>query len=142
MLEAKRPDIRLLGALQGQLGLDMAREQRPDLILFDLQPPDLPGDELLRRLQADGQTRDIPVIMVMADATKEQSRRLLDLGARTYLTKPLDIQVFLRAIDEVLTANQARRPNGELTPFEIILIRVFLCPPTPRNIPTTPFRRG
>ena len=75
------------------------------MILLDLQLPDLPGDELLRRLQADEQTCDIPVIMVTADATKGQSRRLLDLGAKTYLTKPLDIQVFLRTIDEVLTAN-------------------------------------
>ncbi len=63
-LEEKRPDVRLLGAMQGQLGLDMAREHRPDLILLDLQLPDISGDELLRLLQADEQTRDIPVIMV------------------------------------------------------------------------------
>ena len=111
-LEAKRPGIRLLGALQGQLGLEMAREHRPDLILLDLQLPDLPGDELLRCLQADGHTCDIPVIMVTADATKGQSRRLLDLGARTYLTKPLDIAVFLRTIDEVLMSTQGRTSSG------------------------------
>ena len=90
--------------MQGRLGLDMAREHRPDLILLDLQLPDLPGDELLQQLQTDETTRGIPVIMVTADATRGQARRLLDLGARSYLTKPLDVQMFLRTIDEVLTA--------------------------------------
>ena len=90
--------------MQGQLGLDMAREYRPDLILMDLHLPDLPGDELLRQLQDDEGTRDIPVVMVTADATHGQARRLLDSGARSYLTKPLDVHVFLRTIDEVLTS--------------------------------------
>ena len=104
-LEVKRPNIRLLGAMQGRLGLNMAREHRPDLILLDLQLPDLPGDDLLRQLQSDEQTRHIPVIMVTADATNGQARRLLDLGAHGYITKPLDIAAFLRAIDEVLTTH-------------------------------------
>ncbi len=106
-LEDKRPDIRLLGAMQGQLGLDMAREHQPDLILLDLQLPDLSGDKVLRLLQADPATREIPVIMVSADATNGQAQRLLDLGARDYLTKPLDIRTFLRTIDEVLTDRRA-----------------------------------
>ena len=76
-LEEMRPNIRLLGAMRGQLGLDMAREHRPDLILLDLQLPDAPGDEWLRQLKADEQLREIPVIMVTADATKGQSQRLL-----------------------------------------------------------------
>ncbi len=81
--------------MQGMLGLDMASEHRPDLILLDLQLPDMPGDELLRRLQADEKTRHIPVVMVSADATQGQVRRLLALGARRYLTKPLDLRTFL-----------------------------------------------
>ncbi len=101
-LEAKRPDVRLVGAMLGRLGLEMAREQRPDLILLDLQLPDIPGDELLQRLQEDERTRDIPVIMVTADATNGQSRRLLKLGAHAYLTKPLNIPMFLRTIEDAL----------------------------------------
>ncbi len=101
-LETARPNVRLLGAMRGQLGLDMAREHRPDLILLDLQLPDLPGDQLLEQLQADESTSGIPVIMVSADATEGQSERLLELGARAYLTKPLDLRAFLRAIDEML----------------------------------------
>ena len=97
-LEAARPQIRLLGAMQGQLGLDLAREQRPALILLD---------EWLRQIKADADLREIPVIMVTADATRGQARRLLDLGARAYLTKPLDIREFLHAIDEALLASIA-----------------------------------
>ena len=108
-LEATRPNVRLVGAMLGRLGLEMAREQRPDLILLDLQLPDLPGDELLQRLQEDENTRDIPVIMVTADATDGQARRLLRLGAHAYLTKPLNIPVFLRAIDEALGAETPAR---------------------------------
>ena len=102
VLEATRPNIRLRGAMRGELGLDMARMHQPDLILLDLQLPDVHGDDLLQRLQADTQTCDIPVIMVTADATAGQSRRLLDLGAQAYLTKPLNIAAFLSAIDGVL----------------------------------------
>ncbi len=103
-LETKRPHVRLLGAMRGQLGLAMARQHRPDLILLDLQLPDLPGDQLLQQLRTDESTRDIPVILVSADATKGQSERLLGLGAQGYLTKPLDIRSFLRSVDEVLAS--------------------------------------
>ena len=71
--------------MRGQLGLDMAREHHPDLILLDLQLPDAPGNEWLRQLKADEILCEVPVIMVTADATKGQSKRLLALGARAYL---------------------------------------------------------
>ena len=102
VLELERPAIRLLGAMLGQRGLDMAREHRPDLILLDLQLPDISGDEVLRQLQADPRTHDIPVIMVSADATVEQPRRLLELGARAYLTKPLKITTLVQTVDETI----------------------------------------
>ena len=102
VLELERPAIRLLGAMLGQLGLDMAREHRPDLILLDLQLPDISGDEVLRQLQADPRTHDIPIVMVSADATVEQPRRLLELGARAYLTKPLKITALVQTVDETI----------------------------------------
>jgi signal transduction histidine kinase/ActR/RegA family two-component response regulator len=99
---AHRPDIRLLPSMQGRLGLDMAREHRPDLILLDLHLPDMPGEELLLRLRAIPETREIPVVVISADATPGQINRLLASGARTYLTKPLDVKKFLALLDEVL----------------------------------------
>jgi PAS domain S-box-containing protein len=99
-----RPEITLLSALQGGLGVDLAAEHRPDLILLDLHLPDLPGEEVLRRLRDDPRTREIPVIVISADATPATVKRLLESGARAYLTKPLDIDEFTEAIDEVLGA--------------------------------------
>ncbi|HEX8452466.1 MAG TPA: PAS domain S-box protein [Longimicrobium sp.] len=99
-----RPEITLLSALQGGLGVDLAAEHRPDLILLDLHLPDLPGEEVLRRLRADPRTGEIPVIVISADATPTTVKRLLESGARAYLTKPLDIDEFTEAIDGVLGA--------------------------------------
>ena len=99
---ARRSDLRLITAMQGRLGLDLAREHHPDLILLDVHLPDIPGDEILRRLKAEPPIAGIPVIVISADATAVQIARLLSLGARDYLTKPLDVKKFLTALDEAL----------------------------------------
>jgi len=97
-----RPEIRLLPAMQARLGLDLAREHRPHLILLDLHLPDMPGEEFLLRLRAIPETREIPVVVISADATPGQITRLLASGARAYLTKPLDVKKFLALLDEAL----------------------------------------
>ena len=82
MLFGKRPGFDLLSAQQGLLGLEMARSRRPDLVLLDLHLPDVPGAEVLARLKADELTRDIPVVVISADATPKQLARLIAAGAR------------------------------------------------------------
>jgi PAS domain S-box-containing protein len=99
-----RPEIDLLPALQGRLGLQLAREHRPDLILLDLHLPDLSGEVVLHELRADDRTRHIPVLVISADATTRQVERLRSAGAREYLTKPLDVDQFLAAVDGALAA--------------------------------------
>jgi PAS domain S-box-containing protein len=99
---AEHPGIELLTAMQGRLGLDLARQHSPDLILLDLHLPDLRGHEVLARLRQDEVTRDIPVVVISADATARQIQRLMAGGARNYLTKPLDIGEFFRVIDEAM----------------------------------------
>jgi len=84
------------------LGLDLAREHHPDLILLDVHLPDISGDEILRRLKAEPPIAGIPVIVISADATAVQVARLLSLGARDYLTKPLDVKKFLTVLDSAL----------------------------------------
>jgi CheY-like chemotaxis protein len=101
-LFAKRPHIHLITAMQGRMGLDLAREHRPDLILLDLHLPDVPGWEVLRLLQEEPATATIPVVIVSADATAPQVQRLLEAGARAYLTKPLDVKKFLQTLEETL----------------------------------------
>ncbi len=94
-----RPGWRVLPALQGQLGVELAREHRPDVILLDLHLPDIPGVEVLRRLRADARLAEVPIIIVSADATSTSVERLRVLGANAYLTKPLDVDEFLRVVD-------------------------------------------
>jgi signal transduction histidine kinase/CheY-like chemotaxis protein len=99
---AEQPQLQLLTAMQGGLGLDLARQHVPDLILLDLHLPDLRGHEVLERLRGDAITRDIPVVVISADATSRQINRLKTAGAQSYLTKPLDISEFFRVIDETM----------------------------------------
>lgn len=96
--------VELVPAMQGQLGLDLAREHRPELIVLDLHLPDMSGQEVLRRLKADPQTAAIPVIVLSADASKGQISRLMESGASDYLTKPLDVQRFLEVVETALVA--------------------------------------
>ena len=101
-----RPEVRLLTALQGALGVELARQHRPNVILLDLHLPDINGDEVLRRLRADVATRDIPVVMISADATPGQIQRLIVAGANDYLSKPFNIAHFLRVLDECIALSE------------------------------------
>jgi CheY-like chemotaxis protein len=94
----RRPSIRLIPATLGKLGLDLAREHQPDLIVLDLHLPDLPGERVLAELQANSATRDIPVVILSADATRERAQ-FLAAGARAYLTKPIDLRRLLEILD-------------------------------------------
>lgn len=94
--------IDLIPALQGNLGLELAHSHRPNLILLDLHLPDISGGEVLRRLKSDADTADIPVVVISADATPGQAKRLLETGAMEYMTKPLDVRKFLAMVKRVL----------------------------------------
>ena len=106
---AERPAILLRSALQGRLGLELAFEHRPDLILLDLHLPDISGEAVLHELQRDARTREIPVVIISADATTGQPERLRKAGASAYLTKPLDVDRLLETVDEALE-RAAMRP--------------------------------
>ncbi len=103
---ARRPGIEVMTALQGRLGVDLARDHRPALILLDLNLPDMHGIDVLRALAVDGATADIPVIVISAHITPGQASRALSLGARVVLEKPLDIPQFLDLVDDVLSASR------------------------------------
>jgi PAS domain S-box-containing protein len=112
----ERSEITLLVAQQGSLGMELAREHAPALVLLDLNLPDVSGLEVLRRLRADPQTAQIPVVMVSADATSGQAARMRRFGADGYLTKPFDIAQFFAVIDgspEVRAPESAGSPPAE-----------------------------
>ncbi|HEY2711889.1 MAG TPA: ATP-binding protein [Chthoniobacterales bacterium] len=99
---SRRQKTTFLAAMRGGEGLELARAQKPDLILLDLYLPDMNGDEVLAKLRADEATVAIPVVMVSADATLGQPERLLRAGAQAYVTKPLDVKVLLETVDRTL----------------------------------------
>jgi PAS domain S-box-containing protein len=98
---SRRPGVRLISAMRPQLGLDLAADHHPDLVLLDLHLPDMPGEAVLRRLQASPRTAGIPVVILSADARPGLVQRLLEQGARGFLTKPLDVKELLEVLDGI-----------------------------------------
>jgi PAS domain S-box-containing protein len=101
ILISHRPDIRLITNMYGMQTVKLAVAYKPDLILLDLNLPDIHGSKVIKLLKNEAATKDIPVIFISADAMPIQIEELMATGASSYLTKPLDVQHFLKAIDEV-----------------------------------------
>lgn len=95
---ARVPGFQLLSCATGGLGIELAKEHRPDLVLLDLQLPDMHGHEVLRRLRQQQETKGTPVVVVSADATARTRQDLLSTGANNYLNKPIDIREFLDVV--------------------------------------------
>ena len=102
VLVHRYPDLELLPVMQGLIGVELAREQRPMLILLDLNLPDVPGERVLAELRDDPRTARIPVVVISADATQRQIRRLMSSGAKAYLTKPIDVMELMRHVDDAI----------------------------------------
>ena len=95
---ALKSGIALLEAPTGEAGVALAREQRPDLVLMDINLPRMSGVEALAALRADPDTAGIAVVAVSADALPDKIRAALAAGFDDYLTKPIDF----RRLDAVL----------------------------------------
>jgi signal transduction histidine kinase/ActR/RegA family two-component response regulator len=106
---SRRPGVRLISAMRPQLGLDLAAEHDPDLILLDLHLPDMPGQEVFRRLRAEPRTAEVPVVILSADARPTLVDQLLAQGARAFLTKPLDVKELLELLDAVAGERDSRQ---------------------------------
>jgi two-component system cell cycle response regulator DivK len=91
----------------GEEGVTLAREQRPALILMDIQLPGINGIEALKRLRADPDTRAIPVLAVTASAMSQNRQEILAAGFDGYQAKPIDIAAFLRAVRTTLDSQRA-----------------------------------
>ena len=86
-------------ATTGQHGIEAAKAEPPDLVLLDLNLPDMTGLEVLRALRADPRTENVPIVVTSADASPSQVDRLLQAGAADYLTKPIDIHALWHTIE-------------------------------------------
>ena len=122
----QRPSVTLLPAMLAGVALDLARQHVPDMILLDLRLPDMPGEEVLLRLRADARTRDIPVVILSADATRQRIDQLRADGVVDYLTKPIDVRSLLRTVDSAL--GEARPGPGtaaDETQHPALVRRIF-----------------
>ena len=99
---ARIPTVEMAAAPLPGIGLQMAQDLLPDLILLDIQLPGMDGFEVLARLRAEPATRDIPVMAVSAGAMPEEIERALAAGFMQYLTKPLDMRQLIAAIEGAL----------------------------------------
>ncbi len=110
ILTIQRADIELITNSFGKKAVPLSIEHCPDLILLDLNLPDIHGSIVLQQLQSVEETRNIPVVIISADAMPHQLEKLLEAGAKRYLTKPLDIPEFLQLIQDYLPEDNMQ-PN-------------------------------
>ncbi|MBP8191369.1 MAG: response regulator [Aquabacterium sp.] len=99
------PGVRMLSAISPGLGLEMARSHQPDLILLDINLPDMDGFEVMRCLREQPSTKSIPVVAVSANAMEQDLARGMAAGFADYVTKPIDVGRLLRVVEE-LTAHK------------------------------------
>jgi len=104
-LIARRPDLRLLSAPDGRLGVEFARVYQPDLILMDINLPGISGIEAMQILRAEPGTAHIPIIALSANAVPHDVERSLEAGFFSYLTKPIKVERFMEALDMALKSS-------------------------------------
>ncbi|MGA2722332.1 MAG: PAS domain S-box protein [Bryobacteraceae bacterium] len=101
-LVARRPDMRLLSARDGNLGIQLARANQPEVILMDINLPGISGIEALRILREDSATAHIPVVALSANAMPRDIEKGLEAGFFRYLTKPIKVNEFMQTLDVAL----------------------------------------
>jgi PAS domain S-box-containing protein len=101
-LIARRPDMRLLSARDGNLGIQLARSRRPQVILMDINLPGISGIEALKILREDPATAHIPVVALSANAMPRDIEKGLQAGFFRYLTKPIKVNEFMDTLDVAL----------------------------------------
>ena len=106
-LIARRPDLRLLCATDGSLGVASARANRPDVILMDINMPVMNGIDALKILRRDPSTAHIPIIALSANAMPQDIAKGLENGFFSYLTKPLLVSQFIQTLDAAFDFAQA-----------------------------------
>lgn len=89
-----------LEAASGEAAVALAAERAPDLVLMDIQLPDIDGLQALRRLRADERTAAVPVLALTAQAMHGDRERFLDAGFDGYLSKPVDIPELIRTVEK------------------------------------------
>jgi PAS domain S-box-containing protein len=109
-LLSRWPDTQLVTAVDGASGLERARALRPDVVLLDMQLPDMSGMDVLRELKGDTATRDLVVVALSASAVPKDVAAARAAGALDYWTKPIDFDAFLDGLGRLLSTDRAQPP--------------------------------
>jgi two-component system, cell cycle response regulator DivK len=104
LLEAK--GYSTLGAVNGVDGVRLATEHTPDLVLMDIQLPDINGIEAFEQLRADSRTAQIPIVAFTASVTPSDRTRVMQAGFDGFLSKPISIKEFLATVKRMLEGNR------------------------------------
>lgn len=102
LLIARRTDLRLLSAADGNLGIEFARAYQPEVILMDINLPGISGISAMKILRADPATAHIPIIALSANAVPRDIEKAIEAGFFNYLTKPIKVNEFMEALDMAL----------------------------------------
>jgi two-component system, chemotaxis family, chemotaxis protein CheY len=94
-------------AADGEQALSVLRRQAVDVVLTDINMPNMNGEQLMIALQTDGKLKTLPVVVVSTDATRHRIDRMLDLGARGYITKPFQPEALREELERVLGVTHA-----------------------------------
>ena len=103
----ERRGYTVLIAEDGQMGLEMAQNQKPDLILLDVIMPGMRGNEVCKRLKADTRTKNIPVLFLTSLDTPKDIIEQYDLGAEIHLTKPINAKELISQVEITFKEQQA-----------------------------------
>jgi CheY-like chemotaxis protein len=101
----------LASAEDGRRGLALAHKMKPNLILLDFRLPDMDGLDVLLHLQSNARTRDVPVVIVSAEAHRDIVARCLASGAKDYITKPFDLHHFVQVVADAAAAPMVAPAN-------------------------------
>jgi two-component system cell cycle response regulator DivK len=96
-----------LEAMTGTEGVRLARERKPDLVLMDIQLPDIDGVTALAQIRANAATREMPVIAVSASVMPDEQQRIAASGFNAYVTKPISVKSFVETVEKF-----AGKPKG------------------------------
>ena len=110
-LLARHSDLRLLSARDGNLGIEIARASRPDVILMDINLPGLNGLEAMKILRADPATAHIPIVALSANALPRDIKKGVEAGFFRYLTKPIKVNELMDTLGEALALADEPRPH-------------------------------
>ncbi len=114
-LIARRLDLRLLSAADGNLGIEYARAYQPEVILMDINLPGVSGIEAMKILRADPSTAHIPIVALSANAGPRDIEKGLEAGFFNYLTKPIKVDQFMAALDVALNRSRPISAGAAVT---------------------------